>query len=56
LPMVSADTPAPSFLKADKAVRPSQAELLRNPRARSATLRSATRSDASPWVLKELAA
>ncbi len=56
MPVVSADTPAPSFQKADKAVRPSQAELLRNPRARSATLRSATRSDAPSWILKESAA
>ncbi len=35
--------PAPSFDKPKKAVRPSKAELDRNPRARSATLRSATR-------------
>jgi 16S rRNA (cytosine1402-N4)-methyltransferase len=39
----------PSFLKAGKAVRPSAAELGRNPRARSSTLRSAIRSDAPAW-------
>ena len=39
---------APTFVEVGKAVRPSAAELARNPRARSATLRAATRSDASP--------
>ncbi len=39
---------APTFIAVGKAVRPSAAELARNPRARSATLRVATRSDASP--------
>ena len=34
---------APSFAKPAKAVRPGEAELMRNPRARSATLRSAVR-------------
>ncbi len=43
----------PSFLKAAKAVRPSEAELKRNPRARSATLRSAIRSDAPAWTIQE---
>jgi 16S rRNA (cytosine1402-N4)-methyltransferase len=56
MPLVVANTNAPTFLKADKAIRPSAAELARNPRARSATLRSATRSEASPWISKELAA
>jgi 16S rRNA (cytosine1402-N4)-methyltransferase len=46
---VAASTRQPSFLKASKAVRPSTAELARNPRARSATLRSAVRSDAPAW-------
>jgi 16S rRNA (cytosine1402-N4)-methyltransferase len=41
----------PSFLKASKAIRPSTAELSRNPRARSATLRSAVRSNAPAWEL-----
>jgi 16S rRNA (cytosine1402-N4)-methyltransferase len=56
MPVIAENAPAPTFLKADKAVRPSAAELVRNPRARSATLRSATRSDAAPWLSKELAA
>ena len=37
---------APTFAQAGKAVRPSPAEIARNPRARSATLRFATRTDA----------
>jgi 16S rRNA (cytosine1402-N4)-methyltransferase len=42
----SAPAFAPTFAAVAKAVRPSEAELGRNPRARSATLRAATRSDA----------
>jgi 16S rRNA (cytosine1402-N4)-methyltransferase len=38
--------PAPTFEKPAKAVRPGEAELTRNPRARSATLRSAIRTSA----------
>ncbi|MDB5667790.1 MAG: rsmH [Alphaproteobacteria bacterium] len=41
--------PAPSFEAVAKAVRPSDDEINRNPRARSATLRAARRTDASPW-------
>ncbi len=41
--------PAPSFLKPAKAVRPGLAEIAANPRARSATLRSAVRSAAPAW-------
>ncbi|OYQ25696.1 16S rRNA (cytosine(1402)-N(4))-methyltransferase [Sandarakinorhabdus cyanobacteriorum] len=41
--------PAPSFEKPAKAVRPSDAEIARNPRARSATLRSAVRTAAPAW-------
>jgi 16S rRNA (cytosine1402-N4)-methyltransferase len=41
---------APTFVKVAKAVRPSDAEVERNPRARSATLRSALRSDAERRV------
>ena len=37
---------APTFDTVSKAIRPSEAELLRNPRARSATLRAATRTAA----------
>lgn len=43
---VSAPTRAPTFAKPPKAVRPSDGEIARNPRARSATLRSAVRNDA----------
>lgn len=38
--------PAPTFAKPARAVRPGDAELARNPRARSATLRSAVRTAA----------
>lgn len=43
-----ASTPAfaPTFMDVGKAIRPGEAELQRNPRARSATLRAATRSTA----------
>jgi 16S rRNA (cytosine1402-N4)-methyltransferase len=40
---------APSFERPAKAVRPSDAEIARNPRARSATLRAATRTAAQAW-------
>jgi 16S rRNA (cytosine1402-N4)-methyltransferase len=55
-PLVGRDGPAPTFDKADKAVRPSAAELTRNPRSRSATLRSATRTHAAAWAAGGLAA
>ncbi|WP_375428328.1 16S rRNA (cytosine(1402)-N(4))-methyltransferase RsmH [uncultured Sphingomonas sp.] len=42
--------PAASFEKIGPAVRAGEAELARNPRARSATLRTARRSAAAPWV------
>jgi 16S rRNA (cytosine1402-N4)-methyltransferase len=45
LPDVAPDH-APTFTQVSKAIRPSQAEVAGNPRARSATLRSAVRTDA----------
>ena len=39
---------APTFAQVGKAVRPSAAEIDRNPRSRSATLRAAIRTDAPP--------
>jgi 16S rRNA (cytosine1402-N4)-methyltransferase len=38
--------PAPTFARLSKAIRPSESEALRNPRARSATLRGAVRTAA----------
>jgi 16S rRNA (cytosine1402-N4)-methyltransferase len=38
--------PAPVFTRISRAIRPSEAEIARNPRARSATLRSAIRTAA----------
>lgn len=46
VPQVSEKRPAPTFHKPAKMVRPAGAEQVSNPRARSATLRSAVRSDA----------
>ena len=43
--------PAPTFEAVAKAVRPSDDEINRNPRARSATLRAARRTGASPWPM-----
>ena len=48
LPQISEKRPAPTFHKPAKAVRPAVAEQAHNPRARSATLRSAVRTDAPP--------
>ncbi len=45
----AADGPAPSFEKPGRAVRAGDTELARNPRARSATLRSAVRTAAPAW-------
>ena len=49
LPERPQPTKAPSFEKIAKAVRPSGEETARNPRARSATLRSAVRTSAPAW-------
>jgi 16S rRNA (cytosine1402-N4)-methyltransferase len=54
MPMTAAAR-APSFLKVSKAIRPSEAEIARNPRSRSSTLRSAIRSDAPAWSLENAA-
>jgi 16S rRNA (cytosine1402-N4)-methyltransferase len=50
LPDISAGAAAPSFDTVAKPVRASEAELARNPRSRSATLRVARRTAASAWA------
>ncbi|WP_265528905.1 16S rRNA (cytosine(1402)-N(4))-methyltransferase RsmH [Sphingomicrobium marinum] len=47
--------PTPSFKQVAKPVSPDADELARNPRARSARLRSAVRTDAPAWDQKEAA-
>lgn len=49
IPVVRQTCPQPTFGKVAKPVRAGDAELARNPRARSATLRVAHRTDAAPW-------
>lgn len=52
LPQVAAKA-APSFEAVGRAVRAGEDEIARNPRARSATLRVARRTDAAPWPVGE---
>ncbi len=49
LPEASRVGPLPTFAHVSRAIRAGEAELARNPRARSATLRSATRTSAPAW-------
>lgn len=55
MPVTAKTGPQPTFHKAGKAIRPGKRELDMNPRARSATLRVATRTDAPAWQTGEYA-
>lgn len=55
LPEAQPSSP-PRFGDLSKAIRPSKAEIDRNPRARSSTLRAATRTGAPPLQRKDMAA
>lgn len=54
-PESPAPTPAASFAKPAKPVKAGAEEVARNPRARSATLRSARRTAADPWPIERRA-
>lgn len=49
LPPMAERGPDPTFASVSKAIRPGADELARNPRARSATLRAAVRTEAPTW-------
>ena len=50
LPVAADSGPAPTFDSVGKPIKAGADELARNPRARSATLRVARRTNASPWA------